>query len=610
MKTFFRLLSLSKPYHHYVPEYIVYVILYTVFGLLNFTLLIPLLNALFDIEKHEVVSQLPDFSFTAKYFIDLFYYNINELLIKYNGNKFAVLVYVCTVLFITIILKNLFGYLSQRTLTRVRVSMVRRMREKVFYQYSHQSLGFFHNERKGDLLSVVSSDVVEVENSVITSMQTILRDPLVIISTFVALFNISRELTFFAILFFPISGLLLSSVSKKLKKQSTVSHGLLGKILNISEETLSGIRIIKAFNAESFINSKFSEDNQAYADNIKSMQNRREAASPVSEILGVMVVIVIMLYGGNLILSGSNALTASTFIAYLGFFFQILAPAKSMGTAITALPKGLAAGERLLRIMDAPNPISDKENAAALAGFEKNIEFSNVTFAYNEKPVLKNVQLTIDKGRMVALVGKSGAGKSTMADLIPRFYDVTGGAILVDGKDIRDVKMHDLRAQIGMVSQEAILFNDTVFNNIAFGQPDANREEVIKAAKIANAHEFIAQLENGYDTPIGDRGMKLSGGQRQRLTIARAIFKNPPILILDEATSALDTESEKLVQDALDRLMENRTTIVIAHRLSTIQHANEIIVMDQGEIKERGTHDELITKDGIYRKLVEMQEFK
>lgn len=610
MKTFFRLLSLSKPYHHYVPEYIVYVILYTIFGLLNFTLLIPLLNALFDIEKHEVVSKLPDFSFTWKYFIDLFYYNVNELLIKYNGDKFAVLVYVCVILFITIILKNLFGYLSQRTLTRVRVSMVRRMREKVFYQYSHQSLGFFHNERKGDLLSVVSSDVVEVENSVITSMQTILRDPLVIISTFVALFNISKELTFFAILFFPVSGLLLSSVSKKLKKQSTIGHGLLGKILNISEETLSGIRIIKAFNAERFINQKFSEDNQAYADNIKSMQNRREAASPVSEILGVMVVIVIMLYGGHLILSGSNALTASTFIAYLGFFFQILSPAKSMGTAITALPKGLAAGERLLRIIDAPNTITDKENAATLAGFEKNIEFSNVTFSYNEKPVLKNVQLTIDKGRMIALVGKSGAGKSTMADLIPRFYEVTSGAILVDGQDIRDVKMHDLRAQIGMVSQEAILFNDTVFNNIAFGQPDANREEVIKAAKIANAHEFIVQLDNGYDTHIGDRGMKLSGGQRQRLTIARAIFKNPPILVLDEATSALDTESEKLVQDALDRLMENRTTIVIAHRLSTIQHANEIIVMDQGEIKERGTHDELITKDGIYRKLVEMQEFK
>jgi ATP-binding cassette, subfamily B, bacterial MsbA len=610
MKTFFRLLSLSKPYHHYIPEYVVYIILYTVFGLLNFTLLIPLLNVLFGTEEPRIVTQLPDFSFSAAYFSDLFYYNLTHLLEKYNGDKFVILAYVCIILFVTIVLKNLFGYLSQRVLTRVRVTMVRKMREKVFHQYSHQSLSFFHNERKGDLLSVVSSDVVEVENSVVTSMQTILRDPLVIISTFITLFYISKELTFFTILFFPISGLILSSVSKKLKKQSTLSHGLLGKLLNISEETLSGIRIIKAFNAERFVNKKFEDDNREYARLTKSMQDQREAASPVSEILGVLVVIIIMLYGGHLILSGSNALTGPTFIAYLGFYFQILAPAKSIGSAFTALPKGLTAGERLLRIMDAPNPISDKENAATLAGFEHNIEFKNVTFAYNEKPVLKNIQLTIEKGRMIALVGKSGAGKSTMADLIPRFYDVTSGAILVDGKDIRDVKMYDLRALTGMVSQEAILFNDSVFNNIAFGQANADREEVIKAAKIANAHEFIVQLENGYDTMIGDRGMKLSGGQRQRLTIARAIFKNPPILILDEATSALDTESEKLVQDALDRLMENRTTIVIAHRLSTIQHANEIIVLDQGEIKERGNHDELISKEGIYRKLVEMQEFK
>ena len=610
MKTFFRLLSLSKPYHHYIPEYVVYIFLYTLFSLMNFTLLIPLLDTLFSTGKQEIVTHLPEFSVSVVYFKQLFYFYYNELLIHYNGNKFAILVYVCVILFITIMLKNLFGYLGQRVLTRVRVTMVRKMRERVFHQYSTQSLSFFQNERKGDLLSVISSDVVEVENSVVTSMQTILRDPFVIVSTFITLFYISKELTIFTILFFPISGLVLSSVSKKLKKQSTLSHGLLGKLLNITEEALSGIRIIKAFNAEKFIGRKFEQDNRAFARTIKAMQDQREAASPVSEMLGVLVVIIIMLYGGRLILSGDQSLTATGFIAYLGFYFQILAPAKSIGSAFTALPKGLAAGERVLRIMDAPNPITDKDNADNLAGFENNIEFRNVTFAYNEKPVLKNVQLTIDKGRMIALVGKSGAGKSTMADLIPRFHDVTSGAILVDGKDIRDVKMHDLRALTGMVSQEAILFNDSVFNNIAFGQENPDREEVIRAAKIANADEFIVQLENGYDTPIGDRGMKLSGGQRQRLTIARAIFKNPPILILDEATSALDTESEKLVQDALDKLMENRTTIVIAHRLSTIQHANEIIVLDQGEIKERGTHDELLSKDGIYRKLVEMQEFK
>ncbi|MCF6401546.1 ABC transporter ATP-binding protein/permease [Chitinophaga filiformis] len=610
MKTFFRLLSLSKPYHHYIPEYVVYVLLYTIFGLMNFTLLIPLMNALFNAGEQEMVTHMPAFSFSIAYFKDVFNYYLTSLLQQYHGNKFPVLIYICVVLFVSIVLKNVFGYLSQKVLTRMRVNMLRKMRDQVFHQYTTQSMGFFHNERKGDLLSVLSGDVVEVENSVTTAMQTLLRDPLVIISTFIALFTLSKELTFFTLLFFPISGLILSTVSKKLKKQSNQGQLLLGKLLNITEETLSGVRIIKAFNGESFIKNRFHQDNLTYARTFKSMQDQREMASPVSEILGVLVVIVIMLYGGRLILLGDNSLTGSAFIAYLGFYFQILAPAKSIGTAFTALPRGIAAGERVLRIMDLPNNIVDKPDAKSLPSFEREISFDNVSFAYKENPVLKNVQLKIAKGRMVALVGKSGAGKSTMADLIPRFYDVTSGSIRIDGQDIRDVKMHDLRALTGMVSQEAILFNDTVFNNIAFGQPDADREAVINAAKIANAHEFIVQLENGYDTSIGDRGMKLSGGQRQRLTIARAIFKNPPILILDEATSALDTESEKLVQDALDRLMENRTTIVIAHRLSTIQHADEIVVLDKGEIKEQGTHDQLIGNNGIYRKLVEMQEFK
>jgi subfamily B ATP-binding cassette protein MsbA len=527
-----------------------------------------------------------------------------------SNGKFGVLVYVCIILFITILFKNIFGFLSQKVLTRMRVSMVKKMRERLFNQFSSQSMRFFHNERKGDLLSTISSDVVEVENSVVTSLQTIFREPLVIIGTFIALFAISKELTFFTIIFFPLSGFLINSISQRLKRKSNVSQSLLGKLLNISEETISGIRIVKAFNAEGFIRNKFEKDNSSYARMVKNIQNQREMASPISEVMGVLVVIVIMLYGGNLILSGSNQLTAGSFIAYLAFYFQILAPAKSIGSAITALPKGLSAGERVLRIIDAENSIQDKEKTLALNGFEKEITFDHVSFKYQETAVLKDVNLTIPKGRMIALVGKSGAGKTTMADLIPRFYDVTEGRILIDGKDIRDVKMHDLRDLMGMVSQEAILFNDTIFNNISFGQADADKEEVIRAAKIANAHEFIIQQENGYDTVIGDRGMKLSGGQRQRVTIARAIFKNPPILILDEATSALDTESEKLVQDALDKLMQNRTTIVIAHRLSTIQHANEIIVLDKGEIMEQGTHEQLIANDGIYRKLVEMQEFK
>lgn len=609
MKTFFRLLDLSRPYHHYVPEYIVYIILYSILGLMNFGLLIPLMGALFDTGNQAVVNHLPEFSLSLNYLKDVFYYYLNQQLASGAG-KFGVLTYICIVLFATIILKNLFGYLSQKVLTRMRVNMVRKMREKLFDQFSTQSLRFFHDERKGDLLSTISSDVVEVENSVVTSLQTLFRDPLLIISTFVALFMISKEMTLFTLVFFPISGWLISSVSKKLKKQSNKGQSLLGKLVNTTEETLSGIRIIKAFNGEKFIRGKFDKDNVAYAETVKAIQNQREMASPVSEILGVMVVVVIMMYGGYLILNHKTDLKPEMFIGYLAFYFQILAPAKNIGSAVTSMPKGLAAGERVLRIIDQDNSIKDKPDAKSLNGFKDSIVYDNITFRYNETPVIKNVSLTIPKGKMVALVGKSGAGKTTMADLLPRFYDVQGGKIMVDGQDIRDVKMHDLRAIMGMVSQEAILFNDSIFNNIAFGQENADKEEVIRAAKIANAHEFIIKQDDGYDTVIGDRGMKLSGGQRQRLTIARAIFKNPPILILDEATSALDTESEKLVQDALDKLMENRTTIVIAHRLSTIQHADIIVVMDQGEIKEQGTHEELIAVNGIYKKLVEMQEFK
>lgn len=608
MKTFLRLLQLSRPYHHYVPEYIIYIFLYTIFSLFSFTLVMPLMDALFSTGQHTVVTRLPAFSLSVNYFKDLFYYHLTYY-VNTTG-KFGVLVYVCLVILVAVLLKNLFGFLSQKVLTRMRVNIVRKMREKLYLQFSSQSLRFYHNERKGDLLSTVSGDVVEVENSVVTSLQTVFRDPLQVIATFVTLFILSKQLTLFTLLVFPLSGYLISTITGRLKKKAVVGQGLLGRILNITEETLSGIRIIKAFNAEGFMRKKFEKENNEFANTVRSMQNQRELASPLSETMGVLVIIVIMIYAGNLILSGQTALKASAFIAYIALYFQIIAPAKNIANAFSVMPRGLAAGERVLRILDIPNTIEDKPDARSIHSFEKEITYQNVAFRYEQQDVLKDINLTIHKGKMIALVGKSGAGKSTMADLLPRFYDVTAGGILIDGQDIRDLKMHDVRGLMGMVSQEAILFNDTVFNNIAFGQPDADKGAVIQAAKIANAHEFIVQLENSYDTPIGDRGMKLSGGQRQRLTIARAIFKNPPILILDEATSALDTESEKLVQEALDKLMENRTTIVIAHRLSTIQHANEIVVLDKGEINERGTHDELIVLNGIYKRLVEMQEFK
>ncbi|GAA0528285.1 ABC transporter ATP-binding protein [Chitinophaga japonensis] len=566
------------------------------------------MDALFATGQQEVVTQLPSFTFSVDYFKNVFYYYLTYY-VNTTG-KFGMLVYVCLVILVAVLLKNLFGFLSQKVLTRMRVNMVRKMREKLYHQFSSQSLRFFHNERKGDLLSTVSGDVVEVENSVVTSLQTVFRDPLQVIATFITLFILSRQLTLFTLLVFPISGYLISNITQRLKKKAVVSQGLLGKILNITEETLSGIRIIKAFNAERFMRRKFEKENNDFAQTVRAIQNQRELASPLSETMGVLVIIVIMIYAGNLILSGQTTLKASAFIAYIALYFQIIAPAKNIANAFAVMPRGLAAGERVLRILDIPLSIQDKTDARPIQHFEQEIRYQGVAFRYEQQDVLKNIDLTIQKGKMVALVGKSGAGKSTMADLLPRFYDVTAGSIRIDGHDIRNLKMEDVRGLMGMVSQEAILFNDTVFNNIAFGQPEADREAVIQAAKIANAHEFIVQLENGYDTSIGDRGMKLSGGQRQRLTIARAIFKNPPILILDEATSALDTESEKLVQEALDKLMENRTTIVIAHRLSTIQHANEIVVLDKGEIKERGTHDELIAANGIYKRLVEMQEFK
>ncbi|MBS1935876.1 MAG: ABC transporter ATP-binding protein, partial [Bacteroidetes bacterium] len=467
--------------------------------------------------------------------------------------------------------------LAQRVLTRMRVNLIRKMRNDLQHQYTYQSLSFYHNERKGNLLSVISNDVVEVENSVVSSVQTILREPFAIISTFCMLFYLSKELTFFTLVFFPISGLVITSVSKRLKKKSNYSMELLGGILNISEETISGIRIIKGFIAEKFVIKKFTTENNKFSKTMKSILNQRELASPLAEILGILVIIIIIIYGGNLILTGKSVLKASEFIAYIAFYFQIITPAKNIAGAVSYLQRGLSAGDRILRILDTPETITEIPNAKPVDDFINEIRFDSVSFSYkDETNVLSDINLSIKKGRMLALVGMSGAGKSTLADLVPRFYDVTKGKVLLDGEDIKTLRIKDLRGLISIVSQDPILFNDTVFNNIAFGMDEADPQAVVRAAKAANAHSFIQELENGYNTVIGDRGMKLSGGQRQRLTIARAILKDAPILILDEATSSLDTESERLVQDAIDNMMQNRTSIVIAHRLSTIYHADSI----------------------------------
>ncbi|WP_143304457.1 ABC transporter ATP-binding protein [Chitinophaga vietnamensis] len=612
MNTFKRLLRYATPLHHYIPEYVIYTLIGIVFGLVNFSMLIPLLDVLFkQVDTHEAVAVVkhPTFSFSVHYFVDLFKYYFNGY-ITGSDNKLKPLMFVCVIIVICTSIANIGRYMSARVIVRLRMVLLERIRNSLYTKLTNQSLSFYHDRKKGDILTTFASDVQEIESSVVNAIQVLLRDPFIIIAYFAALFYLSAKLTLFTIVFFPISGLLISYISKKLKQKGFFSQELLAKTLNISEESISGVRIIQSFSARQFMQKKFAGINRQFIKVSKSIYNQRELASPISEILGVVVIVILVMYGGSLVLSGDKMLTSSVFMTYLVFYSQILQPAKNISTAVTTLQKGLVSSERIFAILDAPITIADKPEAQPVNTFNSEIKYDHVSFKYDQQYVLKDIDLTIKKGQVIALVGRSGAGKSTMADLLPRFYDVTAGTVRIDGTDISNFKLDDLRGLVGVVSQQAILFNDTVFNNIAFGHPDANKEDVIRAAKIANAHEFIEQLDEGYDTAIGDNGMKLSGGQRQRLTIARAVFKNPPIMILDEATSALDTESEKLVQSALDKLMQNRTTIVIAHRLSTIQHATEIIVMDQGEIRERGTHDTLLAQNGIYKKLVEMQEFK
>jgi subfamily B ATP-binding cassette protein MsbA len=578
-----------------------------VFGLLNFTLFIPLLNLLFTTYPVKEIVEMPVFTFTIDYFKDVFNYYFYTI-IK-DGGKIAALQYVCLVIFSSVLLSNLFKFLSQRVLTSVRTKVVKNIRETVFNKITDSDLRFFYNNRKGDLISTLSNDVHEVENSVVSSLQVIVREPFMLVGFFILLFTMSAKLTLFTLLLLPISFLLIAQITKLLKRDALRSQDLLGYIMGTIEETISGIRIIKAFNGEEYTKKKFDNQNNKYRGLLKSVINKRELASPMSEFLGVSVLTLVFYYGGKLVLEHAGDLTASEFITYIALYSQILIPAKNISTAVTNIQKGLVSGARLLKLIDTKIEITEKENAISLTGFNDKIEFKNVHFSHETFKVLKGIELTISKGKTIALVGPSGGGKSTLADMVPRFYDVSEGHILIDGTNIKDVTIKSLRQLMGTVTQESILFNDSVANNIAFGVENPDMEKIIEAAKIANAHEFISELAEGYHTNIGDRGGKLSGGQRQRLSIARAVFKNPPILILDEATSALDTESEKMVQEALTNLMKNRTTLVIAHRLSTIQHADEIIVLDKGIIVERGTHFNLMNANGLYQRLCEMQAF-
>ncbi|MDQ3191948.1 MAG: ABC transporter transmembrane domain-containing protein [Bacteroidota bacterium] len=607
MRTYFRILSFAKPLKRFVPAYAILAVFAVVFGLVNFTLLIPLLNVLFVTTQIDPEITKPDFYFNILYFKDLFNYYFGQILLNYG--RIGALQFVCAVLVFSVFMANIFKYASQRVMSSMRTTTVYNIRKNLFDKITDLHLGYFNKQQKGHLISRLTNDVNEIENSVVSSVQVVFREPLMIVGYLVLLFILSAKLTVFTLMVLPISGFFIALILKKLKKESRKIQELLGSILSVIEETVSGVRIIKAFNAQPFVREKFDIQNNWHRSILRSMWNKKELASPVSEFTGVLVVALVLLYGGTLVLESSSELSASEFITYIILYSQILVPAKSISTAISNIQRGIASGERIFEITDTQTIIRDSPDAKSFEKFNNKIEYKNVAFAYENDLVLKDISFTIPEGKIIALVGSSGSGKSTVADLLPRFYNCNSGEILMDGIPIQEIKLKDLRKQLGIVTQESILFNDTVFNNIAFGEESANEDAVIKAAKIANAHDFIVAMPDGYQTNIGDRGSKLSGGQRQRISIARAIFKNPPILILDEATSALDTESERLVQDALQNLMKNRTTLVIAHRLSTIQHADEIIVVDKGEIVERGSHEELLFENGIYKKLHDLQSF-
>ena len=610
MKEFIRVLRrFVPPYKKFLFLSILFNILSAILNVFSFTLIIPILQILFKMtEAHYSYIAWTDPAVGLKDIaINNFYYYITDLINQYGQS--TTLLILGIFLAIMTFLKTGCYFLSSATMIPIRTGIVRDIRNKLYRKILSLPLGFFSEERKGDIIARMSGDVQEIETSIMSSLDMLFKNPILILVYFGTLIAISWKLTLFTLVVLPIMGWAMGSVGKKLKRKSLVAQGQWSDLMSQVEETLGGLRIVKAFNAEIKMDKRFTQANDDYRDTISRVNTRQQLAHPLSEFLGTILIVIVLWFGGTLILNHNSTIDAPSFIFYLVMLYSLINPLKEFSKASYAIPKGLASMERVDKILLAENTMKISENPVPIHELKEQIEFRDVSFQYEATPVLKHINLVIPKGKTVALVGQSGSGKSTLVDLLPRFYEATEGEVLIDGINVKDSTLTDLRSIMGNVNQEAILFNDTFFNNIAFGVKGATKEQVIEAAKIANAHDFIMASEQGYDTNIGDRGGKLSGGQRQRISIARAILKNPPILILDEATSALDTESERMVQEALENLMKNRTTIAIAHRLSTIRNADEICVLHEGEIVERGKHEELFALNGYYKRLCDMQSF-
>lgn len=606
MNTYFRILRFGRPYGRYAVPYLICIILHTVFNTMTFAMIIPIIQTMFDANSMmQAVTTMPHFELTAEYAKAVMNYGLYK--VAGAGYTIKDLLFMLAILTVVIVfLSNLFRYFAQRTMENLRIHTLQQIRDSMFDRVVRLQVGYFSNERKGDIISKITSDVQVVQFCITSTFQIFLKEPFLLIGYFGLLIGISFHLTLFTLAVLPVIALCIGYIVKKLRRSATEGQEAFGDMVSLLDESLGAIKTVKGYNATNYIERKFRKLDGRYSDIMRTIARRQQLASPVSEFLGVASLSFILVYGGNMILNGD--LTTAAFIAYLGAFSQVTRPARAITDAFGNINQGIAAGERILKMMDTAPVITDKPDARTLTEFREGIEFRGVSFSYEDRQVLNDISFTIPKGQTVALVGPSGGGKSTISDLIPRFYDPDAGAVLVDGVDLRDYKVESVREHMGIVAQETVLFNDTIAENIRMGNTEATDDQVEEAARVANAYDFIMATEHGFQTNIGDRGMKLSGGQRQRLSIARAVLRNPDILILDEATSALDTESERLVQESLSSLLNGRTSLVIAHRLSTIQHADKIIVIESGRIAEQGNHAELMALEGIYRKLIEMQQ--